>query len=85
MSTINCGFRVAKRCKTLQSRSHDLADDYYAIGSEINHLSELLKCTDIPQASTFYRRLADLIFKQGDYTLYQGEIMQQKLAGWFKY
>jgi hypothetical protein len=76
---------IGKRCKTLQERAHELADDYYAVGSEINHFSELLKATEIPQASTFYRRLADLIFRQGDFTLYSGEIMHQKVASWFKY
>ena len=40
---------IGKRCKDLQARAHMLADDYYAIGAEINHFSELLKTTEIPQ------------------------------------
>jgi len=39
---------IASRCKTLQSRAHQLADDYFAIGAEINHFSELMKLTEIP-------------------------------------
>lgn len=66
-------------------RSHELADDYYAIGAEINHFSELIKIAEIPQASNFYRRLADVIIRQGDFTLYTGELMHQKVSSWFKY
>ena len=71
--------------KDLQGRAHQLADDYYAIGAEINHFSELMKCTDIPQIVSMYRRLSDLIIRNGDFTLQSGELMNQQLAGWFKY
>jgi hypothetical protein len=69
----------------LQEKAHSLSDDYYAIGAEINHLSELIKAAEIPQASNFYKRLADMIFREGDFTLYQGEVMHAKVATWFKY
>lgn len=39
---------IASRCKELQARAHTLADDYFAIGAEINHFSELMKLTEIP-------------------------------------
>lgn len=39
---------IARRAKDLQARSHELADDYFAIGAEINHFAELMKLTEIP-------------------------------------
>ena len=57
---------IALRCKDLQARAHALADDYFAIGAEINHFSEMMKLTEIPQAHKFYRRLSDLIVRHGD-------------------
>lgn len=39
---------IGKRSKDLQARAHTLADDYFAIGAEINHFAELMKLTDIP-------------------------------------
>lgn len=41
-------FSIVKRAKNLQIRSHELANDYYAIGAEINHFQELLKSAEIP-------------------------------------
>ena len=76
---------IAKRCKDLQARAHTLADDYFAIGAEVNHFSELMKITEIPQAVKFYRRLSDLIIRSGDHTIRSGELMNQNLAAWFKY
>jgi hypothetical protein len=32
----------------LQKKAHELAQDYYAIGAEINHFSELLKNSEVP-------------------------------------
>lgn len=76
---------IATRCKELQARAHTLADDFFAIGAEINHFSELMKLTEIPQAHKFYRRLSDLIVRHGDHTIRSGELMNQNLAAWFKY
>lgn len=42
------GFRIVKKVKDLQCRSHELADDYYAISAEIQHLSNLLRKVEIP-------------------------------------
>lgn len=39
---------IAKKCKILHAKAHDLADEYYSVGAEINHFSELLKTTEIP-------------------------------------
>ena len=66
-------------------RAHQLADDYFAIGAEINHFSELMKLTEIPQAHKFYRRLSDLVVRHGDHTIRSGELMNQNLSAWFKY
>ena len=76
---------IGKRSKDLQARAHGLADDYFAIGAEINHFAELMKLTEIPQAHKFYRRLSDLIIRQGDHTIRSGELINQNLASWFKY
>ena len=76
---------IAGRCKELQARAHQLADDYFAIGAELSHFSELMKLTEIPQASKFYRRLGDLVIRNGDHTIRSAELMNQNLAAWFKY
>jgi len=34
---------LGKKTKDLQRRAHELADDYYGIGAEVNHFQELLK------------------------------------------
>jgi len=39
---------IARTAKKLQFRSHELADDYFAIGAEINHFVEVLKAAEIP-------------------------------------
>ena len=44
-----------------------------------------MKCTDIPQVVSMYRRLSDLIIRNGDFTLQSGELMNQQVAAWFKY
>lgn len=66
-------------------RSHELADDYYAIGAAINSFQELLKPADVPQACHFYKRLSDLVIKNGDFTLQTGEMMNHQCGSWFKY
>ena len=66
---------IANRAKDLQARSHELADDYFAIGAEISHFAELMKLTDIPQAHKFYRRLGDLIIRNGDHAIRSGELL----------
>ena len=62
-----------------------MADDYFAIGAEINHFSELMKLTEIPQAVKFYRRLSDLVIRNGDHTIRSGELINNHVAAWFKY
>ena len=66
---------IGSKCKDLQARAHALADDYFAIGAEINHFSELMKLTEIPQAVKFYRRLSDLVIRNGDHTIRSGELI----------
>ena len=51
----------------------------------MNHFSELMKLTEIPQAVKFYRRLGDLVIRNGDHTIRSAELMNQNLAAWFKY
>lgn len=56
-------------------RAHQLADDYYAVGAEVNHFAELLKTTEVPQIVNMYRRLSNLIVRNGDFTIQSGELM----------
>ncbi len=62
-----------------------MADDYYAIGAEIKHLAELLTAAEIPQIVNFYNRTAEMIIKNGDFTLHTGELINQSVGTWFKY
>jgi hypothetical protein len=66
-------------------RSHTLADDYFAIGAEIKHFAELLSVAEIPQITNFYKRLSDMMIKNGDFTLHTGELLNQSIGTWFKY
>lgn len=66
-------------------KSHSLADDYFAIGAEIKHFAELLNSAEIPQITNFYNRLADMMVKNGDFTLHSGELINQNIGTWFKY
>ena len=61
-----------------------MADDYYAIGAEINHFAELLKITEVPQIVNMYKRLSNLVIQNGDFTIQSGELMNQQLAAQFK-
>lgn len=54
-----------------------LADDYFAIGAEIKHFAELLTAAEIPQITNFYNRLADMMVKNGDFSLHSGELVNQ--------
>ena len=39
---------IAQRCKVIQSKAHDLADEFYGVASEIQRFAVLLRQTDIP-------------------------------------
>ena len=78
-------FRIAKKCKNIQIKSHEIADDYYAVATQIQTLGDLLKPTEIPQISYFYKRLQELVSQNGDFILQSGELMNNNLNGWFKY
>lgn len=76
---------ICKKTKELQFRSHELADDYYAVGAEISHFAELLKAAEIPQITNFYKRISDMMVKNGDFILHSGELINQSIGSWFKY
>jgi hypothetical protein len=40
---------IASKSKVIQSKAHDLADEFYGIASEIQRFSVLLRATEIPQ------------------------------------
>lgn len=44
-----------------------------------------MKATEIPQVVNIYKRLSDLVIRNGDFTLHSGELFNNSLAGWFKY
>jgi len=81
----NINEAICKAVKELQLKSHELADDYYAIGACVNSLQELVKLADIPQAVHFYKRISDLIIKTGDFCLETGELMNHQAGSWFKF
>ena len=56
-------------------RSHQLADDYFAIGAEIGRFSDLLKAAEIPQVTNFYKRISEMMIKNGDFILHSGELI----------
>jgi hypothetical protein len=62
-----------------------LAEEYYAIGTEIKRFATLLQLTDIPQINQIYSKFSDLAIKNGDFILQSGEIMNSQLSTWFKY
>jgi hypothetical protein len=45
----------------------------------------LLTAAEIPQITNFYNRLADMMVKNGDFTLHSGELVNQQVGTWFKY
>lgn len=81
----NINTAICKYVKELQLKSHELADDYYAIGACVNSLQELTKLADIPQSVHFYKRISDLVIKTGDFVLETGELFNHNAGSWFKY
>ena len=39
---------IASRTKSIQCKAHALADDFYALGSELSRFSSLLRSTEVP-------------------------------------
>ena len=76
---------IAERCKTIQGKAHDLADEYFAVASEIQRFSVLLRATDIPQIQQLYERLSQLVTRNGDFVLQSGELFNNQLNSWFKF
>ena len=44
-----------------------------------------MKQTDIPQISNLNKHLADLIIRNGDQTLHQGELLNTMFGDWFSF
>ena len=42
-------------------KSHDLADDYYAVGAEILRLGHNIKTSGVPQLQMIYDKVAALV------------------------
>eukprot|EP00347_Sterkiella_histriomuscorum_P002889 403366404 len=76
---------IAKKVKSMQGKAHDLADEYFAVGAEIQRFAGLLRPVDIPQITLLYDRLAQIILRNGDFILQSGEVLNTQLNGWFKY
>jgi hypothetical protein len=69
----------------IQSKAHDLADEFYGVAAEIQRFAVLLRQTDIPQIQQLYDRLAQQVLRNGDYILQSGEVLNNQLNSWFKY
>jgi len=67
---------IAQKCKSIQYKSHEIADEYYALHREVLKMSNLMKCTDVPQLVMLEQKLAELLRRQGDYHISQGENIQ---------
>lgn len=39
---------IASKCKVIQSKAHDLADEFFGVASEIQRFAALLRSTEIP-------------------------------------
>jgi activator of HSP90 ATPase len=60
---------IASRSKVIQSKAHDLADEFYGVASEIQRFSVLLRSTEIPQIQQLYDRLSQQVLRNGDFIL----------------
>ena len=76
---------VQKKCKTLEQKSHELAEEYFAIATEVQRFSTLLGVTEIPQINQLYKKLSENLFKEGDFILQSGQLVNYQLSSWFKY
>jgi hypothetical protein len=63
------GNSIAKRCKEIQCKSHDLSDELITVAAEIERFSMLLKAVDVPLISELYSQLSELILRNADFVL----------------
>lgn len=54
-------YSLAKKCKDIQIKSHALADEYYALASEVLRLAHIQKNVDVPQLVMLYDKISNLI------------------------
>ena len=53
---------ISGRCKDIERCSKALAQEYFGLSHEMEHLQVLiLKKTEIPQFATLYQRMSDLL------------------------
>lgn len=45
----------------------------------------MLQASEIPQLTNFYKRLSELMIKNGDFVLHAGELVNTQVGSWFKY
>eukprot|EP00347_Sterkiella_histriomuscorum_P022193 403331347 len=76
---------LKRKLTDLQKKSHDLADEYYAVATEVQRFSTLLKATEIPQVTQLYDKLSQIILRNGDFIMQSGEILNTQLSPWFHY
>ena len=60
---------VIDKCRLIQAKSHDLADEFFALGSELSRFAGVLNLTEVPQISHIYDKLATIVLKNGDFIL----------------
>ena len=51
-------YSIAERSKYIQGKAHELADEFYAVSSEIQRFSNLLKAAEIPQSVMLYDKVS---------------------------
>ena len=68
-----------KKCKDIQGKCHELADEFYCLGGELNRFGHLLKSTNVPQATNMYHKMSEITLKTGDHILNTGELFNSEL------
>lgn len=66
--------------------SKNLAHAYFGLSTELDNLQKLiLTKTEIPQFSSLYERIGELVRMQGEVSIHQGFMVNDALNGQFKY
>lgn len=83
---VQCNKKIALRCKAVEKASKTLANEYFALCSELKHLGQLVSGqSEIPQFQSLYQKASDLMHQMGDLSLHQGFLVNDSLNSQFKY
>ena len=56
---------ISQKCKELQIKSHDLADEYFAIAGELKRLASANQKCEVPQLVMLYDKMSQIISANG--------------------